>query len=130
MWIKVFIDWMHRLEWVISHNGDYYPAHIRKANVDIGISLQTTPNEDPQTPENPASQPESLLFQPERILFQNSGNICYLNALLQCLLSISTFRCFSLHEIDIITQKDEMKKKLNNNPCPGNTTTKDLSLLW
>ena len=132
MWRKVFIDWEHRLEWVISHNGDYYPAHIRKANLGTDISLQNTPNDNPQTPENPtlpksnlllspvtspSSQSESLLFQPERLLFQNSGNTCYLNSLLQCLLSISSFRCFYLHDIEIITQQDGSKNNLTIIPA-------------
>ena len=161
LWIKVFTDWEQRLEWVISHDGDYYPAHIRKANLrshvlpsqDIPISqasstnqsqdhftslpnAQSTPtdppgqitaNEDPQTPNTtipsainlspspetlPSFQPMSPPLQSQVILFENSGNTCYVNSLLQCLLSLSVFRWFYLYDTETVLQNDQLKQQL------------------
>ena len=30
-WRKVFDSWQKRLEWIIEHQGDYYPAHLKEA---------------------------------------------------------------------------------------------------
>ena len=91
-------------------------------------TVQITPNEDPQTPDKiipsrinlspsqelPGTHPS---LQSQVILFENSGNTCYVNSLLHCLLSISSFRLFYLQHTETITLDDELKQHLTIIPA-------------
>ena len=76
MWRNVFLDWKRRLEWVIAHEGDYYPAHLKEAKT-LPVPTHTplrTPQKEEQTniSESLNSTPESHSLTDSQQLTPNS----------------------------------------------------------
>ena len=79
-----------------------------------------TPNSEPQTPTLKVPEPNlSPLHEKESslrshlILFTNLGNTCYINSLLQCLLSISTLSSFLLSETTRLNERSQLTAHLS-----------------